>query len=144
MRVNCGIAALPWLCLLFGVVTASAEDAARTNELPAALQSLGVESDQIVSRAEASRIRGQMLDGSAVLAAAAAVEQRGQITELPGGVSFFGGVFFGDGLFINQNTGRGAIFDPDSPGNWLLTFSDLQGSYTVAREGDTIYFIGIP
>jgi len=119
-----------------------AQEVARTTQLPPALAALGTSLTQLLTVNEAQQVRGQALDPGAILAAAREIESRSVVRELGGGIQFFSNVFFGEGVLINLNTGTGALFDPAVPGQWLLTFSDLQGDFVVNREGNTLRFSG--
>lgn len=119
---------------LAGACAAEGRPTASTAELPAALVHLGVTADQVLSAAESRRVRGQALTPQEVLASAAAVAERAKVVALPGGVFYFQGVYFGDGLLINQRTGRGAILSPSAASPGAIMFQNLQGNFTVQRD----------
>jgi hypothetical protein len=126
---------LPWLgTILLLAGPAVADSRAISGTLPPALKALHVGPDQFLTRSEAAEVRGEALDTSSVYAAAASVLQRAQVLELPGGVFYFQGVYFGEGLLINQQTGRGVIFSPDNPSAGAIFFSGLRGNYAVQRD----------
>lgn len=145
------IVAVAFMCAFSAMV--AAEDIACTNSLPPALEALGVESSQIVTQTEASRVRGQAVSEAGILermalieqraldldVSAAAIRQSGTVVELDDQIFSFNGYVFGDGVLINQNTGSGAIFDFD--GSSLLLLSDLKGDYTVRRETNGIFLL---
>jgi len=118
---------------------ARSSDMARTGQLPVALDAVGVGADDIVTETEAEQVRGQFFlggDGASVLGRAVDIYQRATVVQLPGGISYFAGTFFGEGVLINQNEGRGAIFVPDNPSAGTLFFSNLMGDYSVQRMPD--------
>jgi hypothetical protein len=112
---------------------------------------MGVESSQIVTRAQASRVRGQAISEGSILermalieqraldldVAAAAIQQSGTVVELDDQIFSFNGFLFGDGVLINQNTGSGAIFGATS----LLLLSDLKGDYSVTRSAEGVLLL---
>jgi hypothetical protein len=130
-----------------------ADDLARTAGLPPALTALGVESSQVLSQAEASRVRGQAVSEGSILermalieqraidldVAAGEIKQRATVVELSDQIFSFNGYLFGDGVLINKNTGSGAIFDFE--GSSLLLLSDLKGEYSVTRTAEGVFLL---
>ena len=75
-------------------------------------------------------------DRASVLGRAMDIYQRATVVQLPGGISYLSGVFFGEGVLIDQNKGSGAIFIPGNPSAGTLFFSNLMGDYSVQRGPD--------
>ena len=132
---------------LMALLTASlaAEDnRARTTNLPPALAVLGLPDASVLSQREASSIRGQALDAAGIQEAAAAIRDLGQVQQFAGGISSFGGFFWGEGVLINTNTGSGAIFDLDNPEFGFIKLSNLTGNFIVERgDNGLINFVGV-